>query len=90
MRISQALVCVCLALVLIAPRAGAQEQAQDESPVERARIGLEPSAELEQRKRERAKEGSLGVDVARDVRSGIRLQHLRDTQQRGDTAREPG
>ena len=50
-------VCVGLAFVLMAPEAGAQEQAQDESPVERARIGLEPSAELEQRKRERAKEG---------------------------------
>ena len=57
MRISRALVCAALGFVLIAPEARTQERAQDESPVERARIGLKPSAELHKHKRERAKEG---------------------------------
>ena len=57
MRSSQALVCVCLAVVLMAPEARTQEQAQDESPVERARVGLRASTQLRERQHERAKEG---------------------------------
>ena len=57
MRSSQALVCVCLAVVLMAPEARTQEQAQDESPVERARVGLRASTQLQERQHERAKEG---------------------------------
>ena len=58
MRISQFLACAGLACALAAPQARAQEQAQDERPMERANVGLQASGEVEERKRAQAKEGA--------------------------------
>ncbi len=56
MRISHALMSGVLTCALAVPQARAQEQAQDEGPVERARVGLQASGELKERKIARAKE----------------------------------
>lgn len=57
MRVCRVVAYAVLAFVLVVPAAKAQEQAQDESPVKRAKIGLEPSAEVGDLRRQRAREG---------------------------------
>ncbi len=72
MRTAHLLTCGVLTCALAVPQARAQEQAQDERPMERARVGLLASGDLQERKIARAREGRwawtlLGmVDVGYD------------------------
>ena len=57
MRILQGLAGFCVVVLLAAPAAQAQEQAQDESAAKRTRLGLTAPNELANHKRAQAKEG---------------------------------